>query len=144
MIPLTSPLFDYVGKRFDAIDIHPTVFQSAKPKIAAESLYLYANDAGIQLALTKRTFLVSAIFLFAEGVEKCRQYVGDVPCGLRFAQMREDVRTLLGAPAISMNAGGEGIMAIAHDFDRYETDTHYLRVEFFKGAGIRLITIGAV
>ena len=48
MMPLTSQLFDYVGKRFDAIDIYPTVFQSAKPKIAAEFPYLYPNDAGIQ------------------------------------------------------------------------------------------------
>jgi hypothetical protein len=140
----TSPLFGYLGQRYDAVDFYASLFQSAEPKVTGEFPYLYANHAGIQFALTKKTFLVSAIFLFAEGVEGNAQYQGELQAGLSFASTRADVRAVLGEPAMGGDAGGEGIMAIAHAFDRYENEAHYLRVEHFDGAGVRLITLGSV
>ena len=142
--PFTSPLFAALGQKHDATPLYAAHFQSAAPKVVAEYPYLYANHAGIQMALTKRIFLVTAIFLFAEGVEGARQYQGDTPGGLSFASTRADVRAVLGAPSMAMDAGGEGIMAIAHSFDRYEDEAHYFRVEYFEGGGVRLMTLGAV
>ena len=142
--PFTSPLFAALGQKYDATSLYAAHFQSAAPKIVAESPYLYANHAGIQMALTKRTFLVTAIFLFAEGVEGARQYQGDTPGGLSFASTRADVRALFGEPSMVMDAGGEGIMVIAQSFDRYEDEAHYFRVEYFEGGGVRLMTLGAV
>jgi hypothetical protein len=140
--PFTSPLFTILGQKYDAVDIYPTVFRSVKPKTVGEFPYLYANHAGIQLALTKETFLVEAIFLFAQGVEKNKQYQGEMPAGVPFTATREEVRAMLGQPVMGMDASGEGLMAIEYSFDRYENDAHYFRVEYFETGSIRFITLG--
>jgi hypothetical protein len=131
-----------LGQKYDAVDIYPTVFRSVKPKTSGEFPYLYANHAGIQLALAKSTYLIEAIFLFAQDVEKNQQYQGEIPAGISFAATREKVRAMLGQPVMGMDASGEGLMAIEYSFDRYEDDAHYFRVEYFETGGIRLITLG--
>ena len=140
--PFASPLFLALSQKYDVTDFYGGLFQSAKPKIIAENPYLHGNEAGIQLALKKRTSQVTAIFLFADRVEDCAQYQGALPGGLTFAHTRADVRALLGKPAMGMDASGEGIMAIAYDFDRYESDTHYMRIEYFPSGSIRMVTLG--
>jgi hypothetical protein len=140
--PFTSPLFTMLGQKYDAVDIYPTVFRSVKPNTSCEFPYLYANHAGIQLALTKKTFLIEAIFLFAQDVEKNEQYQGEIPAGIPFTATREEVRAVLGQPVMGMDASGEGLLAIEYSFDRYENDAHYFRVEYYQTGGIRLITLG--
>jgi hypothetical protein len=142
--PFTSPLFAMLGQRYDVVDIYPTLFQSAEPKTNGEFPYLYANHAGIQFALTKKTFLIEAIFLFAQDVEKNSQYQGETPAAISFVATREKVHAVLGEPVMAMDAGGEGLMAIEYSFDRYEDDLHYFRIEYFETGGVRMMTLGKV
>jgi len=48
--------------------------------------------------LPEGTLVVSTVFLFAERVQKHRQYQGALPHGLKFGMSRDQVRTLLGEP----------------------------------------------
>jgi hypothetical protein len=137
-----SPLFGYLGQLWSDVNIYPSVFGSAKPKIAGESKYLNAPDAGISFALTKK-LKVESIFLYAKGIENFSQYDDALPGGLSFAQSRKHVRKALGDPVFSGEVGGIGLMAIDFSFDRYESETHYLRVTYAENdVTIRLITLG--
>lgn len=137
-----SPLFAYLGQNFKEIDIYPTVFQSASPQIMGESPYLNAQKAGMSLALETDNS-VKAIFLYAQGLEGFTQYEPPLPGNLRFETTREAIRSKLGKPALSAEAGGTGIMAIEHAFDRYESVKFYLRFEYEEGGKrIRLVTLG--
>jgi hypothetical protein len=137
-----SQLFGYLGQLWSDVDIYPSIFGSAKPKIAGESKYLNAPDAGISFALTKK-LKVESIFLYAEGIENFSQYDDALPGGLSFAQSRKKVRKALGDPVFSGEVGGIGLMAIDFSFDRFESETHYLRVTYVENdASIRLITLG--
>jgi len=48
--------------------------------------------------LPEGTLVVSTVFLFAERVQKHRQYQGVLPHGLEFGMSRDQVRALLGEP----------------------------------------------
>jgi hypothetical protein len=137
-----SKLFAYLSQPYQKADIYPSVFKSAKPQIMGESPYLNAYEAGISLAL-ERNDQIKAVFLYAEGVEDFGQYKPTLPGGLTFDTPRADVRAKLGQPAIAGEAGGNGIMAIEHAFDRYESAEFYLRFEYADGgSGVRLVTLG--
>lgn len=133
-----------LGQKYDAVDIYPTLFHSVEPKTSGEFPYLYANHTGIQFALTKKTFLIEAIFLFAQDAEKNDQYQGETPAGISFAATRIDVRATLGEPVMGMDVGGQGLMAIEFSFDRYEDDTYYFRVEYVETGGVRMMTLGKI
>lgn len=137
-----SPIFSYIGQPGREVDIYPTTFNSAEVEVMGESNYLNARDAGISFALSKK-LKVDAIFLYADQVEDFQQYQGDLPGGFSFDTSRAQVKKALGEPSFSGEAGGEGIMAIEFSFDRYESDTHYIRFQYTENdTQIRLVTIG--
>jgi hypothetical protein len=137
-----SKLFSYLGQPYQKADIYPSVFKLSKPKIMGESPYLYARGEGISLALEKDD-RIKAVFLYAEGIEDFGQYKLPLPGGFAFDTPRAVVRSNLGEPAFAGEAGGTGIMAIEHSFDRYESSQYYLRFEYAGGdSGIRLVTLG--
>lgn len=137
-----SPIFSYLGQLGREVDIYPTTFNSVEVEVMGESNYLNARDAGISFALNKK-LKVDAIFLYADGVEDFKQYQEALPGGLSFDMSRAQVRKALGEPSFSGEAGGTGIMAIAFSFDRYESDTDYIRFEYTeKDKQIRLVTMG--
>ena len=48
-------------------------------------------------------------------------------------------------PQFSGEAGGEGIMAIEFSFDRYESESTYVRFEYLDNdAALRMITLGVI
>jgi hypothetical protein len=139
-----SSIFDYLGQLGRKVDIYPTTFKSAEVEIMGESPYLNARDAGISFALNKK-LKVEAIFLYADNVEGFKQYQDILPGGLLFEMSRAQVRKALGDPSMSGEAGGTGIFSIEFSFDRYESDSNYLRFEYTaKDEHIRLVTMGKV
>jgi hypothetical protein len=138
------PAFGWVGEPAMQLEIYHSSFAGAKPVIMGESPYLNAKQAGVSLALTKK-HTVQAVFLYAQSIEGFEHYAGLLPTGLTFSSKRDDVKAALGEAVFSGEAGGIGLMAIEHSFDRYEHGSHYLRFEYMPGNGsIRLVTIGSV
>jgi hypothetical protein len=141
---LESPIFDYLGQLGHEVDIYLTTFKSAEVEIMGESPYLNARDAGISFALNKK-LKIEAIFLYADKVEDFKQYQDVLPGGLTFEMSRAQVRKALGGPSMSGEVGNPGIFAIEFSFDRYESDSTYLRLEYAgQDKYIRLITMGKV
>jgi hypothetical protein len=137
-----SKLFSYLGQPFQTIDIYASTFKSSAPEIMGESPYLNAYHAGISLAL-ERNNQIKAVFLYAAGVENFSQYKPPLPGSLSFETSRALIRSKLGEPAFGGEAGGTGIMAIEHSFDRYESEAFYIRFEYADGdSGVRLVTLG--
>jgi hypothetical protein len=137
-----SPIFNYLDQLGHEVDIYSSTFKAAEAEIMGESPYLNARDAGISFALNKE-LKVEAIFLYADNVEDFNQYQDVLPGGLFFQMSRAQVRKVLGEPSMSGDAGGIGIFAIEFSFDRYESDSNYLRLEYTaKDDHIRLVTLG--
>jgi hypothetical protein len=106
--------------------------------------YLSQPSRGLEAAAT-RNGIVKAIFFKAEGIESFAQYAGSLPNGATFADSRAVVREAFGQPALSGEAGGTGIMAISHSWDRFEDSVSYLRFEYETGeTKIRMVTIGLI
>jgi hypothetical protein len=142
--PFDTPLLSWIGRRYDAIADYVRLFKSAKPKTMGESPYLQSKDAGIAFALWQ-DHSIRAIHLYAKGVEGFSEYTGALPAALTFSSARAHVTTAMGAPAMSAEAGGSGIFAIEHSFDRFEAEGFYIRFEYFTNdAGVRLVTLGKV
>jgi hypothetical protein len=140
--PFNFPLLSWIGQKYEAVVFFAKTFKDKKPETMGKSLYLNAREAGIALALTKKRSVL-AIYLYAQGVEDFEKYNGELPSDLLFASSRADVRAAMGEPALSGEAGGTGIFAIEHSFDRFEDGAHYIRFEYSAaGASIRLITLG--
>jgi hypothetical protein len=70
------------------------------------------KSKGISLWFNERNRL-QTIFLYAEGADGFRQYRGELPGGLRFADTRGDVEKKLGKPE---EVGGEGVIAFWADY----------------------------
>jgi hypothetical protein len=137
-----SKLFSYLGLPYQKADIYPSVFKLSQPQIMGESPYLNARGEGISLALEKDD-RIKAVFLYAEGIEDFGQYKLPLPGGFAFDTPRAVIRSKLGEPAFGGEAGGTGIMAIEHSFDRYQSAEFYIRFEYADGGvGIRLVTLG--
>jgi hypothetical protein len=143
MTDLTNhPAFSWLGKDALSLPVYAEYFVGAKIAIMGESPYLDAKNAGIELVL-KADHTVKAVHLYAEGIEDFSAYAAPLPAGLSLSSSRASVRAALGDPAMGIDAGGVGLMAIEFTFDRYEAGDHYLRFEYLKGeAAIRLVTIG--
>jgi hypothetical protein len=136
------PLFATIGQKAFETELYTQSFNGAQIEIMGESPYLNARDAGIELVLNKK-HKIEAIHLFNGTAEGFCRYAGPFPFDIDFDMTRAQIREKLGTPAMSMEAGGIGIMAIEHAFDRYENDTHYIRFQFTdEGAGVHLITLG--
>lgn len=83
--------------------------------------------------LPEGTLVVSTVFLFAEGVQKHRQYQGDLPHGLRFGMSRDQVRALLGEPQWT-----SPVLPI----DRWHYDGYRLAVNFDDSGAMTYLTVG--
>jgi hypothetical protein len=142
-MPFDDPMLSWLNQPYGASSAYATLFKGAEPEIMGESPYLNARDAGIALALNKKD-KVTAIFLYAEGVEDFAAYQAGLPAGLSFTSTRAEVNTAMGSkPAFSGEAGGEGLFAIDHSFDRFEEGAFYIRFEYWADdAGVRLVTMG--
>jgi hypothetical protein len=106
--------------------------------------YLAAPAKGLEVVTTAAD-AIKAVFFKAAGVEDFSAYTDALPNHIDFANDRPAVRALLGEPARSGDAGGEGIFAISFAWDRYEDAAHYLRCEYHAGdTAIRMMTIGVL
>jgi hypothetical protein len=143
--PFDYNMLNWLNGPYQNIEGYASLFQGAVPEIMGESTYLNGRQSGIALALDEKD-RVRAIFLYADGVEDFRQYQAELPAGSTFSSTRAEVCALMGSPpSFSGEAGGEGIFAIEHSFDRFENDTFYVRFEYHAGdASIRLVTLGLV
>jgi hypothetical protein len=137
------PALTWIGQPALSLPVYAQLFDGAAVEIMGASPYLNAKAAGISFALHP-DHSVRAVFLYAAGVEDFAQYAADpLPAGLSFSSTRADVRAVLGAPAMSADAGGVGLMAIDFAFDRFEDGARYLRFEYWPDdAGARLVTVG--
>jgi hypothetical protein len=139
----THRAFAWIDQPVSKLNGSAQMFDGAKVEIMGESPYLNVRPAGVSLALTD-DHRVRAVFLYSQDVEDFGQYADELPAGVSFADKRADVRSSLGKPAMSGDAGGVGLMAIEFSFDRFETDERYLRFEYRPNDGaIRLVTIGS-
>jgi hypothetical protein len=138
----THPLLTNIGQKAVETDLYTQHFNNAQVEIMGESPYLNARDAGIELVLTKK-HKIDAIHLYNGTLEGFCRYPGPFPLDINFEMTRAQIRNKLGTPAMSIEPGGIGLMAIEHAFDRYENETYYIRFEFETGnGGVRLITFG--
>jgi hypothetical protein len=136
------PGFAWLQRPALGLEVYVQLFDAAPVVTMGESPFLNAKSAGISFAL-HADHSVRAVFLYAQGVEAFAQYAGPLPAGLSFASCRADVRAALGEPAMAMDAGGVGLMAIEHGFDRYEHQGQYVRFEYLPDNGtVRLVTLG--
>ncbi len=135
------PAFSWLGKEALSLPIYAEKFDGAAITIMGESPYLDAKGAGIEFALNA-DHSVKAVHLYAQGIEDFAAYADPLPVGLTLTSSRADVRAALGEPALQMEPGGVGLMAIEFAFDRYEAGDQYLRFEYMKGeTAIRLVTV---
>jgi hypothetical protein len=136
------PLFTSLGQIGLESDVYTQSFKGEQIEIMGESPYLNARDAGIELCLCKKR-KVQAIHLYSGTLEGFCRYEGPYPANLSFGSSRAQIRAALGEPALAMEAGGTGIMAIEHSFDRYENEQFYIRFQYEAGDGaVGLITLG--
>lgn len=137
-------LFANIGQKAFETELYTQSFNGADVEIMGESPYLNASDAGIELVLSKK-HTIEAIHLFNGAAEGFCRYSGLFPLDIDFDMTRAHVRLKLGKPAMSAEAGGIGIMAIEHSFDRYEDDRFYIRIQYEAGdSAVALITLGTV
>ncbi len=142
--PFESSLFAALGAPYQMGVLYQDHFDGAKPKQAGESDYVSAQAAGVSFALSA-DHMVRALFLYNAGIEDFAAFAGALPGDIALSARRSDVRAALGEPAMTADAGGSGIFAIAFAFDRYEDGPHYLRFEYLEGdVGIRMVTLGLV
>jgi hypothetical protein len=136
------PLFANLKQKGLETQIYAQAFHGAQIEIMGASPYLNARDAGIELCLSKK-HQVEAIHLYNGTLEGFCRFQNDLPGGATFDWSRAQIQSTLGPPSLSMDAGGAGIMAIEHAFDRYENDRYYIRFQYEKGDNaIRLVTLG--
>lgn len=76
-----------------------------------------------ELPRTEGMLVLSAVFLYAKGVQGHKQYAGTLPHDLQFEMLRKDVRKLLGDPVWS-----SPVMPI----DRWSLGAHELTVWFTR------------
>ncbi len=142
--PFTSPYFAALGAPYDESALYRECCAPAVPERMGDSDYVNARGAGVSLALAADNS-VRAVFLYNAGVEEFAAFAGAMPGDISLSARRSDVRAALGEPAMAADAGGEGIFAIAHAFDRYEAGPHYIRFEYLGGdTGVRMVTLGLV
>jgi hypothetical protein len=136
------PAFSWLGKDPYALPVYAEKFAGAKAKIMGESPYLDAKQAGISFPLSRKN-MIQAVHLYSEGFEGFKAYQGSLPAGLSLASSRADVRAALGEPAMSVEPGGVGIMAIEYALDRFESGEHYLSIQYCAGdKALLLVTLG--
>jgi hypothetical protein len=139
---VNASAFAWLGQDPLSLPVYAACFGGAAVEIMGESPFLNAKAAGISLAL-KPNHTVRAVFLYSEGVEGFSAYADALPAGVSLSSSRADVQAACGEAAMSMEAGGIGLMAIDFAFDRYESGDHYLRFEYVTGdSAIRLVTLG--
>lgn len=102
----------------------------------------FKRQAGIELS-TKRHCLISSIFLHGEGDGGFRQYAGELPGGLTFADPRIAVESKLGK---ADKSGGGTFNAILKKgipaWDRYDCMSFSVHVQYGDGeSSIRCITL---
>jgi hypothetical protein len=144
-MPFDHPALRWLMQTYEKTEGYALLFNGALPEIMGESPYLNSRDGGIAYALDKNGKVI-AIFLYAEGVEEFAQYQAQLPADLSFTNVRADVITAMQQkPALSAEAGGEGIFAIPCSFDRFEEGAFYIRFEYWpQNAGIRMVTMGLI
>ncbi len=136
------PALRWLDKDPFGLPVYSELFAGAQIETMGESPYLNAEMAGISFALSRKN-RVQSVFLYGGDLEGFAAYTGPLPGGLSFANSRADLRGALGTPAMSGEAGGIGLMAIEHSWDRFESEGVYVRFEYHTGdSAIRLVTIG--
>jgi hypothetical protein len=143
---MSNKLFEYLGTDIRESSIFNKIFGGKSSKLSGSpTRYLTNKKLGIQIA-TNTKFIVNAIFLFSNGKEEFSEYAGEIPFNLRFSMNREDVRKLMNRPPdFSIEAGGEGIMRITENTDKWfvNNSKHYVYVNYKeKDSTVSLITIG--
>jgi hypothetical protein len=134
------PLFANLAQVARNSDLYTQMFQGVGIEIMGESPYL--NQRGVELCLTKK-HRIEAIHLYGGKLEDFDRYQGSLHPNINFDTSRIQVHQILGTPAMSMEPGGIGLMAIDFAFDRYENDQYYIRFQYEAGNdAIRLITLG--
>ena len=141
-LPTDYTAFTWIGQVAQKLDVYASFFSDAAVEIMGETPYLNSRAAGISFALTKDS-KVKSVFLYANGIEGFAQYTGPLPAGLTFKSSRSDVCAAIGEPSMSADAGGVGLMAIEHAFDRFEDGISYMRFVYAAGdTAILHITFG--
>jgi hypothetical protein len=134
--------FSSLDKSAFESDIYASHFAGRQIEIMGASPYINARDAGIELCLSKK-HQIEAIHFFNGTMDGFCRYQDALPGNVTFDWTRDQVKTAFGTPALSGDAGGVGIMALSHSFDRFETDNVYIRFEYeVVGDLVRLVTIG--
>jgi hypothetical protein len=141
-LPIEHPATVWLRADPFSLPIYAECFDGVAAEIMGESPYLNGRSAGISLALT-RDHTIKTVYLYSEGYEGFSEYTGGLPAKLSFSSSRSDVRAALGAPVMSGEKGGMGIMAIDFSFDRFEDGVHYLLVRYLPGdKAIQLFIFG--
>jgi hypothetical protein len=136
------PLFANLGQVARNSDLYAQLFQGVEIEIMGESPYLNQRDAGVELCLSKK-HKIEAIHLYGGKFEDFGRYQGSLHNDISFDTSRIQVHHILGTPAMSMEPGGIGLMAIDFAFDRYEDGQYYVRFQYEAGNdAIQLITLG--
>jgi hypothetical protein len=146
---MKNPLFDHRLNQvlhcpIDETGLRELYFDGAKPMPLGDDgrFILQSMVNGIEVH-TAKDKTITAIFLFSDGVETYQAFEDTLPGEMTFTSSRTDVRVAFGQPQFSGEVSGEGIMAIEFSFDRYESESTYIRFEYLADdAALRMITLG--
>jgi hypothetical protein len=87
--------------------------------------------------------VLTAVHLYADGVENFREYPLQLPGGLNFRETKAQVHEKLGAPSAT-GGGKKALGKIWPSWDRYDYDGYSVTVQYASGQDrVELVTLVA-
>lgn len=119
---------DFLESRSTFVDLNTLIVEGVEKEKS-----FTAKDQGIGVS-AGTDMLISCVFLYGQGTQGCKQYVGDLPHRLSFGETSAETRKKLGTPEKS----GRGE---AH-WDRYNLGSYYLHLQY-ENDRLALVTLMA-
>lgn len=127
---------DFLESRSIYVDLNVLIADGVERE---KSFTIQEQGIGVSSGLDMR---ISCIHLYAEGVQGCRQYPGELPLTLNFGQLRHEVLATLGPASKSgggrLNAKGEMIPK----WDRFDFGSCSVHLQFSPSDdSLELVTV---
>jgi uncharacterized protein (TIGR02996 family) len=111
---LYSVFADWLEDRGDPRAVYLRAIQG-EPEVdrREDCFWVSWKSEGLSLGFGLQSF--DLVLLYAEGADEFRQFRGDLPCGLSFPDVRQDVESKLGKAEYY---GGDGLIPLFADYSR--------------------------
>ncbi len=126
-----------LGKVIDAPDVveyQKGLDPKAKVKKQDGQKMWWSKPAGMEIQSEMTESRITSVALYADGVERYKQYAGAIPRGLSFKQSRTEVRKLM---KVKPNFSGDG----SEPYDTWDTDEYRLIVNYDDSGNIATVSL---